>query len=51
MSQVTCNICGRNWDSRAMQVCSGCNSYICNDCFADHRQGCDNFDEGKPNEM
>ncbi len=38
MSRVSCHVCGKNNDSRAMQVCPGCSNYVCDDCYRDHPQ-------------
>jgi hypothetical protein len=40
MSKVQCNLCGKSNDSRSMQVCNCCRSYVCDYCYADHRLDC-----------
>ena len=40
MSRVSCCVCGRDGDSRSMRVCPECSSYVCDDCYDEHRYEC-----------
>jgi hypothetical protein len=40
MSKMNCSCCKKAMDSRAMQNCKGCNSYMCQDCFDLHSGYC-----------
>lgn len=33
MAKMNCACCGKMMDSRSMQNCKACNSYMCEDCY------------------
>ena len=33
MSKTNCSCCSKAMESRAMQNCKACNSYMCKDCY------------------